>query len=229
MSVTRFYSADYEKAAKSLQEAFAEDEAFLYTMNHKKATREQVDKESAQFFRHIVYFYTMYGECYTIDNNFGSIACWMAPGNDSHSIYKIFRSGLWKMIFYLSSVSRRRVLDFMTKSEEAQKEILGDRINNFWYLGFLGSIKSARRQGHSRKLIEHITKQADEAGIPAYLESSSWHNVVNVYRKMGFKDVKKLELTDGEDSATLYCMIREPVTPSPTLLSSTTGPAKSAT
>jgi GNAT superfamily N-acetyltransferase len=67
-------------------------------------------------------------------------------------------------------------------------------------------------QGHGigKRLVTAVTDQADLEGMPCYLEASRDVPNIQIYERMGFKFVKKLECDDDGEKCTLYTMVREP-------------------
>lgn len=61
-------------------------------------------------------------------------------------------------------------------------------------------------KGIASKLVKWGLSKADDAGLPAYLESSP--AAVGVYTRMGFKELGKLNIIKNNDSHPLTVMIR---------------------
>jgi ribosomal protein S18 acetylase RimI-like enzyme len=139
----------------------------------------------------------------------------MPPGKNMDSIMVILRSGMWRLYYQLSAVGRERFFTrFLPLLHDTKTEILGDRDDDSWYLVYIGTRPEARGKGFGRKLIENVTNKADIEGRACYLESS---NVVNVgiYERLGFKQMKRVELEKGDENGNggleLDIMVREPV------------------
>ncbi|KAF2823663.1 acyl-CoA N-acyltransferase [Ophiobolus disseminans] len=91
-------------------------------------------------------------------------------------------------------------------------ELMGEKPH--LYLHMLHTDPSFQGRGAGKILVEWGTKEADELGLPAYLESSpSGHHL---YRQCGFHDVDMLKLDlglyGGEGVYEEPLMIREPIT-----------------
>lgn len=87
---------------------------------------------------------------------------------------------------------------------------LGARDDDSWYLVYIGTKPSGRGKGYCRKLIEHVTRAADDEGRAVYLESSNEANPP-IYRKFGFVDRRTIHLQRSEQNVMLDIMVREPV------------------
>jgi len=74
---------------------------------------------------------------------------------------------------------------------------------------YLGTKPGARGKGYAKKLVEHISRVADQDGKACYLESSSRVNVP-IYAKMGYKAKEEILLKRGAKDLPLDIMVREP-------------------
>jgi predicted acetyltransferase len=123
----------------------------------------------------------------------------------------IFRSGMWRLNYRLSTEGKRRFFDeFLPLLHDTMHTSLGAREHEAWYLVYLGTKSSARGKGHARKLIEHVTRLADREGRPCYLESSNACNPP-IYKKFGFEQKRTINLQRGGRNIPLDIMVREPV------------------
>lgn len=123
----------------------------------------------------------------------------------------MLRSGMWRLNYRLSAEGKRRFFnEFLPLLHDTKHATLGERDDDSWYLVYVGTRPSAARKGYCRKLIEHVTKQADREGRACYLESS---NPVNpaIYRKFGFEARRTVHLQRAEKNVELDIMVREPV------------------
>ena len=128
-------------------------------------------------------------------------------------IWTLMRSGMWRLQYKLSAEGKRRFFnEFLPLLHDTKLAALGERDDNSWYLVYIGTRPSGRGKGHCRKLIEHVTKQADRERVACYLESSNEANPP-IYRKFGFQDVRTIHLQRADKNVILDIMIREPVAP----------------
>jgi ribosomal protein S18 acetylase RimI-like enzyme len=76
-----------------------------------------------------------------------------------------------------------------------------------WYLGCLGVRRSRQGQGIGGALLDEVLTSADDAGAPAYLESSNERNLT-LYRRHGFEVVEEIRLL--RNGPTVWRMWRGP-------------------
>ena len=74
------------------------------------------------------------------------------------------------------------------------------------YLWFLGVTPSLQGMGIGSRLLRAGLNRADEAGLPAYLETGTTRNVA-LYRRHGFEVIH--EAPPGKDAPTMWHMWRE--------------------
>jgi ribosomal protein S18 acetylase RimI-like enzyme len=79
-----------------------------------------------------------------------------------------------------------------------------------WYLATLGTEPSRQGQGIGSALLDTVLAQVDEAGDPAYLESSKERNV-SLYARFGFEVID--EYCSRVESPPIWRMWREPKVP----------------
>ena len=122
----------------------------------------------------------------------------------------IFRSGMWRLNYKLSTEGKKRFFtEFLPLLHDVKSMVLGNRDSQAWYLVYIGCKPAARGKGYARKLIEDISRRADEEERPCYLESSNGVNV-RIYERMGFDVRKKIHLQRAEEDVELDIMVREP-------------------
>lgn len=126
-------------------------------------------------------------------------------------IATIFRSGLWRLNYQLSSEGRKRFFsEFFPLLHNTKRAVLAERDEESWYLVYIGTRPSGRGKGYARKVIEHVSRMADEEGRACYLESSSELNRA-IYGRMGFDFEKNVYLQRAkEGTVMLDIMVREP-------------------
>lgn len=148
----------------------------------------------------------------------------MPPGQNMDDWMTIMRSGMWRLNYRLSAEGKFRFFnEFFPLLHDTKHEVLGDRDDESWYLVYIGTKAAARGKGLARKLIDHVSAQADEQGRACYLESSNAINPI-IYRKLGFEIVKSIDLTRAGKPIQLDIMIREPLTRHDSLMEKETKP-----
>ncbi|KAL9088442.1 MAG: hypothetical protein Q9165_006166 [Trypethelium subeluteriae] len=226
---------EYKQAAQTLAEAFAEDDVAMYfidTPDREHWTEEQKWNLHTQILEYVTYAHVMKGLVLTAGEDYGCVALWssnvfaiklvltqppssgrpdrMPPGHNMDDLYTIFRSGMWRLYFQLSSEGKKRFFtEFLPLLHDAKARTLGDRDHDSWYLVYLGTKKAARGKGFAKKVVERVTKMADVQNKACYLESSNDKNPA-IYMRWGFELARKVVLQRGPENIELDIMIREP-------------------
>lgn len=206
--------SEYKAAALALAEAFKDDDVsryFLDTVDRADWTPEQKWDLHVSIFEYVVYAHILKGLVTTVGSDYGAVALWMPPGNNMDDFLTVFRSGMWRLRYRLSREGRKRFFtEFMPLLHDTKASIMGERDATSWYLVYIGTKPSARGKGYCRKLIEHVTDIADQEGRATYLESSNVRNVP-IYRRMGFRECRRIYLQRAEEgNVALDVMVREP-------------------
>ncbi|KAF4308102.1 putative n-acetyltransferase protein [Botryosphaeria dothidea] len=206
--------SEYKAAALALAEAFKDDDVsryFLDTVDRADWTPEQKWDLHVSIFEYVVYAHILKGLVTTVGSDYGAVALWMPPGNNIDDFLTVFRSGMWRLRYRLSREGRKRFFtEFMPLLHDTKASIMGERDATSWYLVYIGTKPSARGKGYCRKLIEHVTDIADQEGRATYLESSNVRNVP-IYRRMGFRECRRIYLQRAEEgNVPLDVMVREP-------------------
>ena len=205
--------SEYKEAAASIAESFREDQIVRYPIDTPdRAHWSEADRFALhqQLLEYITYAHCLRGLVTTVGENYGCVALWMPPGKNMDDWLTILQSGMWRIWFKLSSEGNKRFFEeFLPLLHHTKEEVLGARDPDAWYLVYIGTKSESRGKGYARKLIQHVTKQADREGRPCYLESSNDINPI-IYGKLGFKVVKKIHLTRAKQTLSLDIMVREP-------------------
>jgi len=205
--------SEYKEAAACLAEAFGTDDVARYFVDvpdRAHWTEEQKWALHVEILEYITYAHILKGLVTTV-GNFEAVALWLPPGQNMDDYLTMFRSGMWRLNYRLSQEGRVRFFqEFFPLLHDAMHTTLGDREHEAWYLVYIGTRPAGRGKGHARKLIEQVTKIADQEGRPTYLESSNTVNVP-IYRKFGFEERRTINLQRGGRNIPLDIMVREPV------------------
>lgn len=205
--------SDRREAGLALAQSFAADPLSLYLMGIDDATCWSSEKLWKLHVRLMTYTYASYkfrGIATAIGPDYDAVALWMPPGTTNDDLLATIWSGTWRLCYQLSRESRKRFFDELFPAlHDTKAEIMGDRNDDCYYLGYIGTKASARGRGYASKLLRHMMDKADEENRAIYLESS---NVVNnkFYAKLGFELRKEILFTRGPVPVRLYCMVREP-------------------
>jgi ribosomal protein S18 acetylase RimI-like enzyme len=163
--------SEYKEAAASLAEAFRDDYVVRYaidTPDRLHWTEEERFNLHRQAFEYITYAHCLNGLVTTIGENYGCVALWMPPGNNMDDWFTIFRSGMWRLKFQLSTEGKKRFFEeFLPLLHKTKEEVLGARDDESWYLVYIGTRPESRGKGYARKLIEHVTNKVglDERNV----------------------------------------------------------------
>ena len=83
----------------------------------------------------------------------------MPPGANMDDWCTLFRSGMWRLNYKLSTEGKRRFFgEFLPLLHDTKAEVMGARDDDSWYLVYIGTKVESRGKGYARKLIEHVTK-----------------------------------------------------------------------
>jgi len=109
--------------------------------------------------------------------------------------------------------NRDLIMEFTFGLRQLRKEALGDR--KHYLLANLATHPSYRGQGLATKLIEWSFVRADEKGFVVYLETALDNAALQLYKRVGFKEVVSYTIEDlskygGEGSKTHVGLIRYP-------------------
>nr|OQO17604.1 hypothetical protein B0A51_14668 [Rachicladosporium sp. CCFEE 5018] len=205
---------EYKQAAETLAEAFREDESswyFLDTPDREHWTREQKWELHVKIFEYIAYAHLLKGLVLSSGPNYECVACWMPPGENMDDTLTLLRSGMWRLNYQLSPEGKTRFFsEFLPLLNDTKLQVLGPEVDaDSWYLVYIGTRSTGRGKGYARKVIEHVTGQADREGRACYLESSHAVNRI-IYGKMGFELQKNIYLQRAKKHVELDIMVRQP-------------------
>ncbi|KIW21030.1 hypothetical protein PV08_01609 [Exophiala spinifera] len=207
---------EYKEAAACLAEAFRFDNIVRYAVD--TPDREHMsDEERFELHRttmeYVTYAHCLNGLVLTAGEHYDCVALWLPPGKNIDDWLTIVRSGMWRLRYKLSKEGKIRFFDeFLPLLHDTKQEVLGERDDQSWYLNYVGTKPEARGKGYARKVIEYVSKLADDRGLPCYLESSHDINII-IYGKLGFELRKQIYLTRAcGKELRLDVMVREPAT-----------------
>ncbi|KAL8672394.1 MAG: hypothetical protein Q9168_003133 [Polycauliona sp. 1 TL-2023] len=188
--------AESDKAAESLALAFADDDVAMYFVDTDDT--ENWSKEEK---------WTMHGLALTIGPHHDCVALWMPPGNNMDDKLTMFSNDLWMLNDKLSVEGQQRFKEeFLPLLHRTKEEALGKLDNDSWYLVYIGTKPGSRGKGYAKKLIAHVTEQADAEGRVCYLESSNGANPT-IYRKHGFETKRSIHLSRGPKPVEMEIML----------------------
>jgi ribosomal protein S18 acetylase RimI-like enzyme len=193
-------TAELDVVAEVLADAFREDPIFDWILRND----ERRDSARVQFFRgwtadefehdrriHVV----------ERDGSIVSASLWTDPPGAQPSPRLALLRSLWGMR-ELTGLARFPRFARMVMSSEARHP----RFPHY-YLGAIGSARSARGSGAGSTMIRATLEESDAAGLPTYLESSNPRNL-SFYWRHGFHVIDELRF--GRNAPALTLMLREP-------------------
>jgi ribosomal protein S18 acetylase RimI-like enzyme len=129
-----------------------------------------------------------------IAGDFGGAGMWLPPGveSDSERLEAIVKESI---------DDARRDTAFAVMEEIAKAHIE----ESHWYLPMIGVDPARQGQGMGSALLRHALAKCDEAGFPAYLESSSPANVP-LYERHGFRVTQQIQI---ENAPPIFPMLRD--------------------
>lgn len=129
-----------------------------------------------------------------IAGDFGGAAMWLPPGveSDGDRLEAIVRESIDEAM---------RDTTFAVMEQMAQAHIEEDH----WYLPMIGVDPARQGQGIGNALLRHTLAECDNAGLPAYLESSNPANVP-LYERHGFRVVRTIQV---ENAPPIFPMLRD--------------------
>lgn len=168
--------------------------------------------------------------------NIVGVSCWLPPRDPSapeswyswaQSYLLWIRQGL-NNIWHLGrgGLNVRRYYIWKERQAEAQGSIWDDE-RGYYFCNIVAVSPGVQGRGVGRMLFEEVTSRADREGRKCYLESSREKPNVAIYERLGFEMRRVMECKDGETcmvcscemrlmplTGQLYCMVREPKSPS---------------
>lgn len=181
--------------ADLLARAFSDDPIWRFMAPEQR----RWPRRMAPVFRHLIAPSVRHGTSWTTPSREG-VAVWSPPGAWRFPTSAAIRSAPAMLrSFGLSGL--RRSLRFLASMDAAHPR------DEHWYLEFLATDSHLRGRGIGSRIIGPGLEQADEAGLPAYLESSKLENVP-FYRRHGFEVVEELVAAPG--APPMWRMWRDP-------------------
>jgi ribosomal protein S18 acetylase RimI-like enzyme len=182
--------SEASQAARVLTRAFADDEAWR-TIFPADATRATV---LPRLWRAVVGYSLRYGEVWTTPDGAG-VACALGPGRSFVTPWREMRTGLRfsRLIAGLSRESRRSFLSATLVIDRLHRQAMPGPHEYLWALG----VDTTRQgEGTGSALVSAFVARADEARLPAYLETETERNV-SFYRRHGFDILREERALGG--------------------------------
>jgi ribosomal protein S18 acetylase RimI-like enzyme len=195
----RLVASQQEQAVEALTGAFCEDPMYAYVFPD---VDERV-RSMRWLWSAVLKYGLLYGVTYTIPAVAG-VACWLPPGKTEVTLWRTLRAGLPLAVMRFRRSAQRRCMDVINYMDGLHKQTM---TRPHWYLWVLGVDPAHQGQGIGSSLLRPVLAQADEDGVPCYLETQTEWNVA-FYRRRGF-EVLGESLVPGH-GLEFWTMAREP-------------------
>lgn len=171
-----------DTAAETLAEAFFDD-PLLQVLAPERRRRMTVGR---WFFRVNIAYGMRWGRVWVVDD--AAVSIWLPPGS-GWSIMRSLRVGMTSFPFRVGLGPTLKVMRGASALERLHGSVQGPH----WYLMAIGTRPSRQGEGLGSALLAAGTSQADRAGLPCYLETSTQRDI-DFYTKRGFEIVGQDDL-----------------------------------
>ncbi|HEX6487740.1 MAG TPA: GNAT family N-acetyltransferase [Candidatus Dormibacteraeota bacterium] len=179
-AVRKATPADVPTLARTLAAAFFDDPVFSWLIPPRARSRE---KRFLAMFNGLAASYAAKGHSYLAGDD-AAAAMWAPPGKWETPIGDILGS----LVPFVGALRLRAIHSLITLGAV---EGAHPKEPPHWYLGYLGTVPARQGQGLGGELLREVLTGVDEAGLPAYLESSNPRNLT-LYQRHGFEVVEEL-------------------------------------
>ncbi len=184
---------DYQHVARILGDAFSQDPVFNWFC------QASPDFYASMFRSELMNLYRHHDHVFINQTQTGA-SMWLPPGISTHQPAGLSDLVLMARILFtggLKSLERGGYLQ-TTMAKAHLKE-------PHFYLHAIGAAQGNQGKGIGSAMLKHGVRLADEAGKPAYLESSNIRNNP-LYERFGFEITEEIKLPD--DGPSLWLMKR---------------------
>lgn len=199
--VVRLMPEQNDLGAKVLTDAFMDDPMYQAIF----PAPERRGKALSAVWNGLLKYSQKYGEVYTTSEVKGVVS-WLSPGNTDVTFIGQILTGfaLPRAIMKFSAQERTNFMHAMDFIDVEHKRLVH---GPHWYLWALGVSPDDQGRGIGGTLLEPVMAQADNEGIPCYLEVVTEPNVA-FYEKSGF-----VVIWDGDtpiQGVNVWMMLRDP-------------------
>jgi len=188
---------DIPELALTLSRAFDRDPVLSWVLRGDAGRPEALRR----FFTYILRESIPHGEV-TASEELDACAVWVPPGVWAKPPRLVETLMMLPETLRWTGLSRLRRFMEMDAAEYERRPK-----EPHFYLAILGVRPERQGVGLGSALLRHTLSRLDEAGVPAYLESSKAANVP-LYERHGFRVLDEIRLSGGGPSE--WCMWREP-------------------
>ena len=197
------YPFEYRELAEILHSSLIAD-AF-YIALEKSVDVESVDPKEGML-RYMDYSMVearRHGVLYVPDGERFGVSVWSIPQDASTAI----KAKAEKYEFILRHLGRGSLDTYVAVTQYMSKQAEGLIPPDAWYLSIIAVSPIAQGQGLGRKLMRDVLADADQEGVPTYLETFTLRNK-SFYRRLGYRDVAVIQ--EPTTRAEYSVMLREP-------------------
>lgn len=197
----RLAPSEIGQAASLLARGFQDDPLFAYLLPDP----DRRARLAPGLLGSLVRYGVRYGVVESTTEGIDGGAVWLPPGGTTMSPGRMLRTGVMAAPLGLGAAGLVRFAAFIKTTEDAHAQAVA---GPHWYLNLLAVEPTRQGRGLGGRLLRPGLARADQARVPAYLET---HNPDNVrfYRRHGFEVV--VEETVPRGGLVFWGMRRDPV------------------
>ena len=177
------YNFAYRQYAAALYDALVED-AFYITMEQQLGPQDQAREAMLRYLDYSMVEARDYGTLYFPESHRHGVAVWsqpLAPEREAQQ-KRAKIEFLRHQMGAGSAVRYERIANFMSSQSDAIVD------TSAWYLSIVGILPAWQNRGLGQSLITPILEQADQAGVPTFLETFTPRNEP-FYQRLGYRVV----------------------------------------
>ncbi len=198
MPPVRLDSSRVKPAAAMLARAFNGDPLVGYLLPDEASRPRALQGGCACLVRYGL----LRGEVYAASPAVEAVAVWLPPGAAHASLADMARVGMPLLPLSTGCGFLRRFWNYYRHLERCWTPLVHQP---FWYLQMLGVDPACQRQGHARRLLEHVLDRCDRHSVACCLDTAREENVT-LYERFGFRLLECATLPGT--SVTIWLMSR---------------------
>jgi len=177
------YSFSYREYAEALYRALVED-AFYITMEQQLGHRDEAREAMLRYLDYSMVEARDYGTLYFPETHRHGVAVWSQPLAAEREAHKkqAKLEFLRQQMGADCAIRYEGIADFMSSHSDAIIDA------SAWYLSIVGILPAWQNRGLGRSLVTPVLEQADQAGVPTFLETFTPRNEP-FYQRLGYRVV----------------------------------------
>jgi hypothetical protein len=184
-----------KQAAVTLASAFQSDTMIQWLVGDSHEPQQL----ATDLFETWVNYTVRYGIALRTEN-FESIALRLKPGQSKLTLWKMFRSGMFKTPKIIGKHGLGRLESLSKALEKARNTNMKKQL--FLYCWVLGTHKEKQHQGFGKSLVQETFKIARNQGVPCYLETVTGCQSEGVHAKFGYEKKSIISIPDANFTMT---------------------------